>query len=315
MPTGDSLDAATAGARTILSRGAVIPAHPLALTPARKLDEQHQRALTRYYLDAGVGGLAVGVHITQFEIREHGLYAPLLELTAHEARSWSTRPVALIAGVTGRTTQAVQEARTARALGYTAAMVNVAAFKNAPESEALEHCRAVAAEMPIVGFALAPEVGGTHMSYDFWRRFAAIDNVLAIKIATFDRYRTLDVIRGVVDAAAQDRITMYTGNDDHIVADLLTPLVVRRGDQETAVRIRGGLLGPGEPSNYTNGSQSSMIRRTGPWTCCASTRASPIATQPSTTRTTTSPAASRAAWRCSAGRGWSTESGALTPRS
>ncbi|WP_326837385.1 dihydrodipicolinate synthase family protein [Amycolatopsis rhabdoformis] len=236
-------DRGTADALQVLSRGTVIPAHPLALTASRELDVVHQRALTRYYLDAGAGGLAVGVHITQFRIREHGLYAPLLELTAQEAGDWTSRAVALIAGVTGPTGQAVQEARTARALGYTAVIVNVAAFRGLDESEALRHCRLVAREMPIVGFALAPELGGVHLSYGFWREFAAIDNVLAIKIATFDRYRALDVIRGVVDAGAQDRIALYTGNDDNIVADLVTPVTVRGVNGEVTVRFRGGLLG------------------------------------------------------------------------
>jgi hypothetical protein len=228
---------------SLLRRGAVIPAHPLALDSARRLDARHQRALTRYYIDAGAGGLAVGVHSTQFAIRDVGLYEPVLELAARSAREWTARPLVLIAGLAGRTEQACAEARVARSLGYHAGMLSLAAMKGASVDALVAHCEAVAAVMPLVGFYLQPAVGGIHLPADFWRRFAAIDNVVAIKMAPFDRYRTLDVVRGVVAAHAEDRVTLYTGNDDHIVLDLLLPFAVRRGTEEVTVRIRGGLLG------------------------------------------------------------------------
>jgi hypothetical protein len=227
----------------VIASGAVIPAHPLALDENRQLDRQHQRALTRYYLDAGASGLAVGVHTTQFAIREHGLYPDVLELAAATARGWADRPIALIAGVTGQTNQALMEARLARELGYHAALVNVAALRDLPEEEILRHCQMVGEVMPIIGFSLLPECGGFHLSYEFWRAFADIPSVVAIKMAPFNRYRTLEIIRAVVDAHAEDRITLYTGNDDHIVLDLVTPFVVRCNGEEIRIRIRGGLLG------------------------------------------------------------------------
>jgi dihydrodipicolinate synthase/N-acetylneuraminate lyase len=227
----------------LLRRGAVVPAHPLALDAARGLDVRRQRALGRYYLDAGAGGLAVGVHATQFAIREAGLYAPVLELAAQTAREWARRPVALIAGLSGRTAQAKREAETALALGYHAGMLSLAPMKGASLEELIAHCSEIAAVIPLVGFYLQPAVGGIVLPVEFWRRFAAIENVIAIKVAPFNRYRTLDVVRGLVAARAEDRVTLYTGNDDHIVLDLAVPFAVRRGEEEVRVRIRGGLLG------------------------------------------------------------------------
>ncbi|MCP5367861.1 MAG: dihydrodipicolinate synthase family protein [Hyphomicrobiales bacterium] len=227
----------------VLRRGAVIPAHPLALTAERRLDERRQRALTRYYLDAGAGGVAVGVHTTQFEIRDVGLLEPVLRLAAETAAAWTDRPVVRIAGLCGKTDQAVSEARLAVSLGYHAGLMSLAAMKGASEDELIDHCRAVAEEIPLVGFYLQPAVGGILLGPSFWCRFAEIDNVVAIKMAPFNRYRTLDVIRGVVEAGAEDRITLYTGNDDHIVLDLVTPFVVVRGGRPVRVRIKGGLLG------------------------------------------------------------------------
>ena len=226
-----------------LRRGVVIPAHPLALTEARELDERHQRTLTRYYLDAGAGGLAVGVHTTQFEIRDVGLYEPILRMAAETAAAWTDRPIIMTAGLVGTTVQALDEADIALGLGYHAGLLSLAAHKGVDEDALIAHCEAVAARIPLVGFYLQPAVGGIVLSAEFWRRFAAIDNVIAIKVAPFNRYRTLDVVRGVVAAGAEDRVCLYTGNDDHILMDLVQPFAVRRGDETIVVRFRGGLLG------------------------------------------------------------------------
>jgi hypothetical protein len=231
----------------VLRRGAVIPAHLLALDGERRLDRCRQRAMTRYYLDAGAGGVAVGVHSTQFAIRDVGLYEPVLELAMQTAREWEPlggrRPLFMIAGLSGRTEQAVREAKLAQGIGYHAGLLSLAAMKGASEDELVAHCRAVAEVMPLVGFYLQPAVGGIHLPMAFWRRFAEIENVVAIKMAPFHRYRTLDVIRGVIAAGAEDRITLYTGNDDHIVLDLATPFSFLRDGVPVTVRIRGGLLG------------------------------------------------------------------------
>ncbi len=231
----------------VLMRGIAIPAHPLALTSARKLDERRQRALSRYYIASGAGGLAVGVHTTQFAIREpkHALYEPVLQLAAEEmdrADGNRQQPLVRIAGVIGHTNQAVAEAQTAGQLGYHAALLSLAAMADAGEDELIEHCRAVAHVIPIVGFYLQPSVGGRHLSYAFWRRFAEIDNVVAIKIAPFNRYQTIDVVRAVLQAGRQD-IALYTGNDDNIVADLITPYRFDINGQPVTRRIVGGLLG------------------------------------------------------------------------
>jgi hypothetical protein len=231
----------------VLRAGTVIPAHLLALDAQRRLDERRQRALSRYYLDAGVGGLAVGVHSTQFAIREHGLYPRVLELAMETARTWmplgGRRPVAMVAGLAGGTQQAREEAKLARSLGYDAGLLSLGAMRAATSDELLAHCRDVARDIPLVGFYLQPAVGGRVLDAAFWEAFARIEQVVAIKIAPFHRYRTLDVVRGVVAAQAEDRITLYTGNDDHIVLDLLTPYVVQRNGEAVTVRIRGGLLG------------------------------------------------------------------------
>jgi len=236
---GDSL--------AVLRRGSVIPAHLLALDAGRKLDARRQRAMTRYYLDAGAGGVAVGVHSTQFAIRDAGLYQPVLELAMQTARDWEPlggrRPLFMVAGLAGRTEQAVREAGVARGLGYHAALLSLAAMKGANEDELVAHCEMVAQVMPLVGFYMQRAVGGFQLPASFWRRLAEIDNVVAIKMAPFNRYRTLDVIRGVVAARAEERVTLYTGNDDHIVLDLLAPFTLMRDGQAVTVRIKGGLLG------------------------------------------------------------------------
>lgn len=228
---------------SILKSGTVIPAHPLALTAARKLDPRRQRALTRYYLDAGAGGLAVGVHTTQFAIREAGLYGEVLKLAADAAAEWTDRPLAMVAGLAGKTAQAVAEAETALSLSYHAGLLSLAAMKGASQDAIIEHCAAVAARIPLVGFYLQPAVGGLHLDATFWTRFAAIPNVVAIKVAPFNRYRTLDVMRGIVEAGAEDRIALYTGNDDHIVLDLTLPFRFMREGKPVTLRFTGGLLG------------------------------------------------------------------------
>ncbi len=226
-----------------LRRGSVIPAHPLALDEARALDPRRQRALTRYYLDAGAGGLAVGVHTTQFQIREAGLYGEVLRLASESASAWTERPIFKIAGLAGPTVQALGEAEIALAEGYHAGLLSLAAFQGASEDEMIAHSRALAERLPLVGFYLQTAVGGVPLGQRFWRRFAGIDNVVAIKVAPFNRYRTLDVVRGVVEAGAEDRITLYTGNDDHIVLDLVTPYRLRHGGRTVTARFKGGLLG------------------------------------------------------------------------
>ncbi len=222
-----------------LHEGCAIPAHPLALNAARQLDPRRQKALSRYYLAAGAGGLAVGVHTTQFAIRDIGLYEPVLRLAAEAAAEQPRTPL-LVAGAIGRTEQAVREAQQARALGYHAVLLSLAAWKGASEDEMIAHCEAVAREMPVFGFYLQPAVGGVPLPASFWRRFAGIENVVAIKMAPFNRYATLDVLRGVLEAGAQDRVALYTGNDDHIVGDLLTPFALGGAKP---LRIVGGLLG------------------------------------------------------------------------
>ncbi len=226
-----------------LRAGCVIPASPLALTQNRELDTVRQRALVRYYCDAGAGGLAIGVHTTQFEIRDVGLYQPVLELVAQELDRWQQSPFLRIAGIVGKTDQARAEARIARELGYHAGLLSLAGFQGVGEDEIIEHCRSIAEEIPVIGFYLQPAVGGIPLPVSFWHKFSQIDNVAAIKIAPFNRYQTLDVVRGVMLAGAEDRITLYTGNDDNIVLDLISPYRLCRGDERVEIRIAGGLLG------------------------------------------------------------------------
>jgi len=223
-----------------------IPAHPLALTAARKLDERRQRALTRYYLDAGAGGLAVGVHTTQFAIRRVGLYRPVLALAAETITEWEgrrKRPIVRVAGVIGRTRQAVAEAATARELGYHLGLLGLGAMSRATDRELIAHARAVAREIPLMGFYLQPAVGGRKLSYAFWRRFVELDNVVAIKIAPFNRYDTWDVVRAVGESGRAGEIALYTGNDDSILLDLLTRYPVGSHRSARQVRMVGGLLG------------------------------------------------------------------------
>ena len=234
--------------RAKLRDGTVIPAHPLALTCERKLDERRQRALTRYYHAAGAGGLAVGVHTTQFAIREpqHGLLKPVLQLAAETVAACDAaigRQTIRIAGICGRTKQAVAEAQLARELGYHAGLLSLAALKDASDDDLIAHCHAVAREIPVVGFYLQPAAGGRLLNYSFWRRFSEIANVVAIKVAPFNRYQTFDVLRAVAESGRAGEIALYTGNDDSIVLDLLTQYAVRTSPGEVRLRFAGGLLG------------------------------------------------------------------------
>jgi dihydrodipicolinate synthase/N-acetylneuraminate lyase len=232
----------TSELRKHLLAGQAIPALPLALDAQRRWSRPHQRAVLRYYMDAGVGGIAVGVHSTQFEIREpgHALFEPLLRFAAGEAAAWlgGSRPLALIAGICGGTGQACREAMLARDCGFDAGLLSLAALKDATFEHMVDHCRAVAGVIPIIGFYLQPAVGGRILPFAFWKEFCQIPDVVAIKIAPFNRYQTFDVVRAVAESGRDD-IALYTGNDDNIVVDLLTPWETggcRRF-------IAGGLLG------------------------------------------------------------------------
>ena len=232
---------------SLLHRGLVIPASPLALDKNRQFDQRRQRAIWRYYAAAGAGGIAVGVHTTQFAIRdpEIGLFEPVLRLAADEfdrVNAHRREPLVRIAGICGRTAQAVAEATLARRLRYHAGLLSLGALRDANEDALLTHCRTVADVIPLVGFYLQPTVGGRVLPYSFWRRFAEIDAVVAIKIAPFNRYQTLDVVRAVAESGRND-IALYTGNDDHIVLDLLTPYRFRSDSRMVEQRIVGGLLG------------------------------------------------------------------------
>jgi len=226
----------------------VIPALPLALNKNRKLDERHQRVLMRYYLDAGAGGIAVAVHTTQFEIRlpEYNLYEPVLQIASEEFNRFTAatgKPIVRIAGVIGKTQQAVNEAQLALKNGFHAVLLGIAAFKNASNEEILAHCRTVAEIIPVIGFYLQPAVGGRRLDVDFWREFARIKNVIAIKMAPFNRYYTFDVVRGVAESGRAHEITLYTGNDDNILVDLLSEYQIVVDGQTITKRIAGGLLG------------------------------------------------------------------------
>lgn len=230
--------------RALLQRGLVIPAHPLALDENLRLDERRQRALTRYYCDAGSGGVAVGVHTTQFSIRDKkvGLFEPVLEIAIAEVKAFEKRSgkvLARIGGICGDTKQACREAATLRGMGYDAGLLSLAALSDATNDALIEHCRAVGETLPLIGFYLQPAVGGRPLDLDFWERFVEIDSVVAIKVASFDRYQTMEVLRAVAHSGRSAEIALYTGNDDNIVADLLTEF--RFG--ERTVHFVGGLLG------------------------------------------------------------------------
>jgi hypothetical protein len=229
--------------RAGFQRGLVIPACPLALTASRKLDERRQRALFRYYLAAGAGGLAVGVHTTQFAIREakHGLYEPILKLAIEEMERTSQGNVR-IAGICGARKQAAAEAALARECGFHIGLLSLGALRQASEKEIIRHCREIANIIPLMGFYLQPAVGGRVLPYTFWRKFAEIENLVAIKIAPFNRYQTIDVVRAIAESGRDD-IALYTGNDDNILLDLLTPFAFDVNGKVVVRRIVGGLLG------------------------------------------------------------------------
>ncbi|MGE3312647.1 MAG: dihydrodipicolinate synthase family protein [Limisphaerales bacterium] len=238
----DGIDAT----RRRLAEGLVIPACPLALNPERRWDTRRQAALARYYRASGAGGLAVGVHTTQFAIRNPkiGLLEPLLGRVREvmDEKGPAARRMVLIAGVCGPTAQALAEARLAREMGYDAGLLSLSAFRGAGEDALIAHCEAVAREIPVVGFYLQPAAGGRILPYGFWRRFVEIEGVVAIKVAPFNRYQTVDVVRALAEAGRED-VALYTGNDDNIVADLVTPFRFLAGDRPVERRIVGGLLG------------------------------------------------------------------------
>ena len=229
-----------------LAEGLVIPAHPLALNADRKLDERRQRALTRYYAASGAGGVAVGVHSTQFEIRDKGidLYEPVLRLAAEEIKKAELdRPFIMVAGVCGPTEQAVEETQTAMKLGYDAVLLSMGGLSALSEQEMLERTKVIAGIMPVIGFYLQPSVGGKIFSFDFWRQFAEIPNVVAIKMAPFNRYQTIAVARAVCYSSRRDSISLYTGNDDNIINDLLTTYRFQVNGETVEKQVVGGLLG------------------------------------------------------------------------
>ena len=233
--------------RRNLWKGMVIPALPLALDQHRRFDERRERALIRYYLDAGAGGIAAGVHTTQFAIREHNLFKPVLMFASQEIDAWSAEhqcEILKIGGICGETPQALREAEFLVLHGYHAGLLSLAAFKNASLETLIAHAVSIAEVIPLVGFYLQPDVGGRLLPYEFWRAFVEIESVIAIKTAPFNRYRTLDVVRALADSGRGDEIALYTGNDDHIVLDLVTPFCLPGPDgRQTTLRFRGGLLG------------------------------------------------------------------------
>jgi dihydrodipicolinate synthase/N-acetylneuraminate lyase len=232
--------------RVALHDGLVIPAHPLALTEDRQLDEQSQRALTRYYVASGAGGIAVGVHSTQFEIRDakYNLYEKVLRMASEEVdRAAITRPFIKVAGICGPTDQAIRETDIALSLGYDAALLSMGGLSGWSEAQILERTASIAEKMPVIGFYLQPSVGGKVYSFDFWQQFANIPGIVAIKMAPFNRYQTIDVVRAVCYSERRDEIALYTGNDDNIVNDLLTVYRFQVEGKNIEKRIVGGLLG------------------------------------------------------------------------
>lgn len=232
----------------LLFDGQMIPAHPLALTNLRTFDERRQRALTRYYLDAGAGGLAVGVHSTQFEIREakYELFEPVLRLAAETINEWEgvhPRKIVRIAGIVGQTPQALEEAALARKHGYHAGLISMGALRGRTPEEMIQHTRRVAHEIPVIGFYLQPAAAGVILPYAFWRELVEIPNPIGIKVAPFNRYQTNHVLRAVAESGRAEEISLYTGNDDHILLDLLSKYAIPVNGKTVSVGFQGGLLG------------------------------------------------------------------------
>ena len=232
--------------RELLNKGTIIPAHPLVLNQDRKLDEERQRRLTRYYIATGVGGVAVGVHTTQFEIRkpEVNLLETVLRLAADEIeKAQLNKPFIKVAGIVGTTPNAIKEAELATKYGYNLGLVSLGGLKDYSEAELIKHVEDVSKIIPVFGFYLQPAVGGRLLSYEFWRDFVEIPNIPAIKVAAFNRYQTLDVVRAVCTSTRRNEIALYTGNDDNIVADLLTLYRFTINGKIVEKRFVGGLLG------------------------------------------------------------------------
>jgi len=267
--------------RQRLREGLVIPASPLALNAQRQFDERRQRALFRYYHAAGAGGIAVGVHTTQFAIRapQHNLLEPVLQLAAETISNRDLREntrTVRIAGICGRTDQAVSEALLARDCGFDVGLVSLAAWRDDSDEQMIAHCEAVAREIPLFGFYLQPTVGGRVLSREFWRRFAEIPNVVAIKIAPFNRYQTLDVVRAVAESGRADEVALYTGNDDNIVVDLLTEFRIPGASTETVVPPFASTLSKRKPHLEIREAAATPMRIAGGllghwacWTRCA----------------------------------------------
>lgn len=252
-------------ALALLHEGTFIPAIPLALNAGRKFDEGRQRVLLRYYLDAGAGGIAVAVHTTQFAIRrpDVGLLEPVLRVAAEEIEAYEARAgrtVVRVAGVCGPADQAAKEARLAARLGYDAVLLSPGGLNDLSEAEMVARTRAVAAVLPVIGFCLQKAVGGRRFSFDYWRAVAETENVAALKCAPFDRYQTLDMVRAVTFSRRAGRVALYTGNDDNLVADLLTPFVFRRDGENVTVRFAGGLLGHWSVWTHTSAQLFARIR-------------------------------------------------------
>lgn len=235
-----------AAVEQLLYKGTIIPAHPLAIDEQKKLNENRQRLLTRYYIASGVGGVAVGVHTTQFAIRnpEFNLLETVLRLAAEEVEAAKLdRPFIKVAGICGPTAQALSEAKLALKYGYDMGLVSLGGLKDYTEAQLLDHVRQVAELIPVFGFYLQPSVGGRIFSYQFWEQFVEIPGVKAIKTAPFNRYQTLDVVRAVACSSRKDDIALYTGNDDNIVADLLTTYRFNVNGRIVEKQYAGGLLG------------------------------------------------------------------------
>jgi len=234
------------GIKRLLHEGTVIPAHPLALNQDLTINEDRQRNLTRYYLESGVGGVAVGVHTTQFEIRkpEFNYLETVLRLANEEINSESgKRPLIKVAGICGPTKQALKETELALKHGYDLGLVSLGGLNTWSDAELIKHMETISELIPVFGFYLQPSVGGRLLSFEYWRDFVEIPNVHAIKVAAFNRYQTLDVVRAVAFSKRSNEIALYTGNDDNIVADLVTSYQFDVNGKQVEKRFVGGLLG------------------------------------------------------------------------